>query len=392
MFKKIFIPVFIALFLISCQSGEEDAKNFSKDYILVTAGFKVLRSEVKTRDEYAAYKADKKREYENLLEKYEKSPNIEEIEILRSKVLLNLESLDEADKKIDNVLANDPDSITEAKMVKVKIQIEKQDFGEAYNVFKDIEAQVTDLSDRFEAYYYIGTEHDDNKVRLEYANKFLNAEEIPEEYAKKKAIVYLSLASVAKQENDFDKARKLLNEGIAATDNAKRKKLLEKTIEQLDFVGKEAFPISAKTWVNSTPLELQNMKGRVVVVAFWAPWCPSCRSMLPSLKDLYQENKDQEFTIIGYTRLYGKYRDDVEDLGKVNKDEEIEHIKKYMERNNIKYPVAIAEETNDYQSYNIAGIPTLIFIDKKGNIDYTKIGSGSSQFIKNKVKNLLTDV
>lgn len=391
MFKKIFILAFIAIFLISCQTGKEDAKNFSNDYTKVTEKLKKLRSEVKTRDEYVAYKADRKREYENLLEKYEKSPAIEEIEILRTKALLNLKELAEAEKKIDHVLAKDPDLITEAKMVKVKIQIEKKNFGEAYNIFKDIEAQVTDLSDRFEAYFYIGTEHEDNKVRLEYANKFLNAEEIPEEYAKKKADVYFSLASVAKQENDFDKARRLLTEGIAATESAGRKKLLEKTIAQLDFVGKEAFPISAGTWVNSTPLELKNMKGRVVVVAFWAPWCPSCRAMVPSLIDLYQENKDQGLTVIGYTRLYGKYRDDVEDVGKVNKDDEIEHIKKYMERKNMIYPVAIAEEKNDYQTYNIAGIPTLIIIDKKGNIDYTKVGSGSTQFIKNKVKNLLAD-
>lgn len=391
MFKKIFIPVFIAIFLISCQSGKEEAKNFSDEYTKLTEKLRDLRGKVKSRDEYVAYKAEKERDCENLLEKFAKSPPIEEIEILRSKVLLDLKKLDEAETKIDDVLAKEPDLITDAKMVKVRILIEKRNYDEAYHIFKDIEAQVTDLYDLFEAYYYIATEHEDSNVRLEYANKFLNAKEIPEQYAKKKADVYLSMASVAKQENDFDKARKLLNEGIASTDSDRTKAGLEKTIAQLDIIGEKAFPIAAETWVNSAPIELKGQEGRVVVVAFFAPWCPSCRSLVPSLVDLYNENKDQGFTLIGYTRLYGNYRDDVEDAGKVSKDEEIEYIKKYLERNNIQYPVAITQEKNVYNTYNVAVIPTLVFIDKKGNIECTNIGSGSTQFIKNKIKNLLTE-
>lgn len=392
MVKKIFIPVFMAIFLISCQTGKEEAKNFSKEYAKLTEKLRDLRSKVKSRDEYVAYKAEKKRDCENLMEKFAESPPIEEIEILRSKILLDMGKPDDAEKKIDNVLAKDPDLITDAKMVKIKILIEKKNFSDAYNIFKDIETQVTDSFDLIETYYYMATEHEESNVRLKYADKFLNAKQIPEQYAKKKSDVYLSLASVAKQENDFDKARKLLNEGIASTDSDKTKAMLEKTIAQLDIIGEKAFPIAAGTWVNSTPIELKGQEGRVVVVAFFAPWCPSCRSLVPSLVDLYNENKDQGFTLIGYTRLYGNYRDDVEDAGKVNKDEEIEFIKKYLERNNISYPVAITQEKNVYNTYNVAVIPTLIFIDKKGNIDCTNIGSGSTQFIKNKVKNLLAEV
>jgi predicted RNase H-related nuclease YkuK (DUF458 family) len=104
---------------------------------------------------------------------------------------------------------------------------------------------------------------------------------------------------------------------------------------------------------------------------------------------MYNEYKDQGFTVIGVTRLYGMYRDDEEDKGKVPKEEELELIKKYVERKKMPYPVAITEEKTVLEDYKIPGLPTLIFIDKKGNVDFTKIGSGNVDLLKEKVKKLL---
>ena len=114
MIKRISILILIAVFFMACQTGKEDAKNFSDDYSKVTEKLKEMRSQVKKRDDYVAYNAEKTREYENLLKKYEKSPAIEEIEILRSKLLLGLKKTDEAEKKIDKVLAKKPGLVTSA--------------------------------------------------------------------------------------------------------------------------------------------------------------------------------------------------------------------------------------------------------------------------------------
>jgi thiol-disulfide isomerase/thioredoxin len=250
---------------------------------------------------------------------------------------------------------------------------------------------VKDLNDLFEAYYYLGIEHEDNRIKEDYAKKFLNSKEIPENHKKNRYIMYLFLSAIAKQEGDLDKARRVLNEGIADTKEERPKTTLVKTLAQLDYFGKEAFPIPVGTWMNSSALNLKDLKGQVVVLSFWAPWCPSCRTLTPSLVDLYNENKDRGFTIIGYTRLYGTYRDDVEDLGKVKKEEELEHIKKYLERKKIPYPIAIADDKAVLDSYKISGLPTLVFIDKKGNVSFTKIGAGSIPFLKQKIKQLLEE-
>jgi thiol-disulfide isomerase/thioredoxin len=392
MFKKIFILIFISIFFIACQAGKEDFKNFNDEYVKLTQKLRDQRSKVKTRDEYVAFKAEKKKGYEDLLKKFEKSPAVDDIEILRSRVLLNLSKLDEAEKKIDAVLAKDPDNIIDAKVVKMKVLLERKKYGDAFEIFKVIESQIKDTFDLFGAYYAFGTEHEDNKIKEQYATKFLNAKEIPQNYQSSKPDMYLVLSSIAKQEGDFEKARKLLNDGVTTVgDNERTKKFLQKTAAQLDYIGKKAFSIPADSWLNSEKLDLDGLKGKVVIVAFWAPWCPSCRQLQPTLVDLYNENKDKDFSIIGFTRFYGNYRDDEKDAGKVTKEEELEEIKGYLARKNISYPIAIANEKTVYNNYSISGIPTMIFIDKNGNVDFTKIGGGNVDFIKDKIRKLLEE-
>jgi len=393
MIKRISILFLIAVFFIACQTGKEDAKNFTDDYAKVTEKLKELRSNVKNRDDYVGYNAEKKREYENLLKKYEKSPAIEEIEILRSKVLLGLKETDEAEKKIDKVLANKPGLITEAKMVKVKILLEKKQYEDAHNIFKEIESQVKDPNDLYQTYYYLASEIDDNKLKEAYARKFLNAKDLPEDQVKNRFMMYFELSSVAKEDGDLEKAREILKEGINDTDDERNKAVLQHPLAQLDYYGKQAFPISGKghTWLNSSGVNIKSLKGQVVIMSFWAPWCPSCRTLAPSIVDIYNENKDKGLVVIGYTRLYGRYSDDVEDVGNVKKDEELEHIQKYLDRKNISYPVLVAEDKTDYETYKIASIPTLVIIDKKGNISFTKMGSGNVPYLKQKIKQLLEE-
>ncbi len=269
--------------------------------------------------------------------------------------------------------------------------MKKKKYDEAYNIFKAIEPLVKDINDLLDAYYNIGSEHADNKVKEEYSNKFLNSKQIPEDLAKNKFNVYITLAEIAKEEGNADKARKLLNDGIADTKDEKSKATLSKTLEQMDYFGKAAFPISAPTWLNSSPLKLEEMKGKPVVVLFWAPWCTYCRALMPNIVKIYNENKDSGLTVIGYTRLYGSYRDDLGDKGKVTKEEEIENIKNHLARHNMQFPIAIAEEKSVSDSYKITGIPTMIFISKKGKINYIKIGGGNIPFIKDKIKTLLQE-
>ncbi len=391
MFNKTFIVVCISMFLLltACQTGKEDAKKFSDDYRVLSEKMRVKQDQVKTRDEYVAFKESRKKEFENLMKKFEKSPSIDEIEILRSKVLYEIEKLDDAEKKIDRVLAKESDFIPDAKMVKVLILLERKKYQEAYNIFKDIENQVKDPYDLYNTYYYLGSVLEDAKIKEELCNKFLNSKQLPKYFIDYKSDLYLTLASIAKQEGNYEKAKNALKKGIAETKDPGTKKYLENTMGQIDYYGKPAFSISAGTWLNSSPLKINDLKGKVVIISFWAPWCPGCRELTPTLVELYNNHKDKGLMIIGYTRFYGRYEDDRKDFGKVTKEEELDHIKKYLERKKVSYPIAITEDKNDYTTYKIAALPTLVLIDKNGNIDFSKIGGGDVKFLKEKIAKLL---
>lgn len=389
MYKKIFVLIFIGVFIISCGKGNEEAKKFSADYKLVVEKLKEKRSKVKTRDEYAGYKTERKTELENLLKKYEKSPANDDIEIIRSRIYLELENIDEAEKKIDAVLANEPENVIDAKMVKTKILLKREKVADAFKMFKEIEPQITDRDDLFYAYEQFAVELEDAKVREEYARKFLGAKDIPESFAKNKHYMYFYLSEAVKQQGNIEEAKKVLADGLAATEGEREKKFLKTTLEQLEYFGQKAFPINVPHWFNSEALDLGKLEGNVVILSFWAPWCPSCRKLTPTLVDIYNENKDKGLEMIGFTRMYGSYRDDEGDKGKVDKEEELELIKGYIERKQMPYPVAVEDGKAVMETYKISGLPTLVFIDKKGNIDFTDIGGANTQFLKDKIKTLL---
>lgn len=200
---------------------------------------------------------------------------------------------------------------------------------------------------------------------------------------------HANLASIAKEENDLDGAKKILQNALSITTDPRGKKSLESELAQIEFIGKKAPSINAETWFNSPALSLDKLKGKVVIIDFWAPWCSPCRAVIPGLIEEYAKHKDNGLVVIGFTKLYGSYRDDVQNAGKVDRTKEIEMIKGFADRFKIDYPIAISDEGKDFDSYMISGIPTMIFIDKEGNVDHIKIGSGNHNAVKEKIEKLL---
>jgi len=388
--KKIVAILVLLVFIISCggDSGAE-LKNITTDYTTLETKFKEKESGIKSYKEYQEFMAEKKKALEEVLEKYKDSAKSDGIDILKAKILVKTGSFADAEKLVDEVIATDGKLIDEARMVKVQSLLGKKKVDDAYNIFTTIKKDLNRGMDYYSALMSFAFESSDSSVRKMFSKKLIDATDLPEEFKKYKYMFHANLASIAKEGNDLEGAKKILQDALTLTTDPRGKKSLESELAQIEFLGKKAPAINAETWFNSPALSLDKLKGKVVIIDFWAPWCSPCRAVIPGLVEEYAKHKDKGLVVIGFTKLYGSYRDDVQNAGKVDRTKEIELIKGFADRFKIDYPIAISDEGKDFDSYMISGIPTMIFIDKEGNVDHIKIGSGNHNAVKEKIEKLL---
>jgi len=101
---------------------------------------------------------------------------------------------------------------------------------------------------------------------------------------------------------------------------------------------------------------LNNLTGKVVLIDFWATWCPPCRASIPFLVSMYNKYEKDGFMVIG-----------------VNVNERFEQMKGFLEQERVTYKIGYMN--NDLNNlYNVTGIPTFVIFDKKGNLIKTQVG------------------
>lgn len=125
--------------------------------------------------------------------------------------------------------------------------------------------------------------------------------------------------------------------------------------------------------VNGAVRKLSDFKNKVVIIDFWATWCPPCRQEIPHFIDLYDRYKNQGLEIIGVAMDSNP--------GRV--------LSAFIEENSINYTVLIGNG-EVYDLYGgIAAIPTTFIIDKDGKIRKRYIGYNEKEIFEKDIKELL---
>ena len=146
-----------------------------------------------------------------------------------------------------------------------------------------------------------------------------------------------------------------------------------------EWIGKPAPEIASGNWINSSPLTISELKGKVVLLEFWTFGCYNCRNTLPHVKEWYKNFPREQLQVIGVhtpefdrEKLLTNVQRSVKDLG-------------------IEYSVVTDNEYATWEAYNQRYWPVMYVIDKKGIIRDVQIGEGGYTRIEDLLRELIKE-
>jgi len=132
-------------------------------------------------------------------------------------------------------------------------------------------------------------------------------------------------------------------------------------------------PDFSSRMLNGAAFTLSSLKGKVILLNFWATWCTYCRKEIPDLIQLTQEYKNNGLEIVG-----------------IALEKNPDGIKEFVDEKGINYAIVVGDNELA-ERYNIRGIPATFIIDRNGNLVQKYSGMVKKEILETEIKKLITN-
>jgi peroxiredoxin len=126
---------------------------------------------------------------------------------------------------------------------------------------------------------------------------------------------------------------------------------------------------------------LESLKGKVVLLDFFAHWCGPCKAAFPDMRQTLADLKPKGLEIVGVTRYQGYYGSEAAQTRDMPKTAEFTKMEGFVKEHNLTWPVAFTDRA-PFDAYGVTGIPHLVVIDRTGKVREIKIGYSKETYGK----------
>jgi thiol-disulfide isomerase/thioredoxin len=130
---------------------------------------------------------------------------------------------------------------------------------------------------------------------------------------------------------------------------------------------------SEETVLGQTKIDSASLRGQVVLVNFWATWCPPCRKEIPSLMEMQDKYRSRGFTVLGISMDEGGRK----------------VVSNFLEKLGVNYPVIIGSTSLARGFGGVMGVPASFLVDREGNLVKRHDGYVSEKILSGEIEQLL---
>ncbi len=123
-----------------------------------------------------------------------------------------------------------------------------------------------------------------------------------------------------------------------------------------EIIGKDA-PQFTLSDIKGNKISLSSFKGKVILLNFWATWCPSCKNEMPSLTSLYKKYREKGIVVVA-----------------ISMDKSKRDVQNFLSKSPIVFPVLLDSDLSISHKYKVFAFPTTFLIDREGVLREKYIG------------------